>query len=85
MCPGSTQYAIGSPGVLSAKILMENGKILNIKTVGQSDKNVYVQKVELNGKVYQSRFFDHSQMVNGCDITFYMGSKPNKKYWNPLE
>ena len=41
---------MGSPAVNSATLHLENGKTFSIEAINQSDKNVYVQKIELNGK-----------------------------------
>jgi putative alpha-1,2-mannosidase len=79
VAPGSEQYAIGSPAVKEASIKLENGKTFTIRTKGQSDKNVYVQKMELNGKPLNRHYLTHSELASGGELTFYMGAKPNKK------
>jgi predicted alpha-1,2-mannosidase len=78
VAPGSDQYALGSPAVNEAKLLLENGKIFTIEAIGQSAKNVYVQKVMLNGKVINQLFITHADITNGSKLTFYMGPKPRK-------
>ena len=75
VAPGSNQYAIGSPAVDQAIINLENGKTFTINTKNQSPKNVYVQKIMLNGKVLDGYFITHEDIMNGGEITFYMGSK----------
>lgn len=79
-CPGSEEYAIGSPLVKSATIRLENGKTINIEAVNQSEKNIYIQKVLLNGKELHRRYLLHSELESGPSIQFYMGAKPNKKW-----
>jgi predicted alpha-1,2-mannosidase len=79
-CPGSEEYAIGSPLVKSATIRLENGKNINIEAVNQSEKNIYIQKVLLNGKELHRRYLLHSELESGPSIQFYMGAKPNKKW-----
>ncbi len=76
VCPGSTEYALGSPAIQSATLRLENGKTFMVETVRQSDKNVYVKKVELNGKPLQQRFLTHEQIMSGGKIVFYMSNKP---------
>ena len=76
--PGSDQYDLGSPAVNEAKLQLENGKIFTIEAIGQSAKNVYVQKVMLNGKVINQLFITHADITNGSKLTFYMGPKPRK-------
>lgn len=75
VAPGSDQYAIGSPSVNGATIQLENGKSFNIDVKNQGDKNVYVQKIILNGKPLNTLFLSHADIMNGGDIVFYMGAK----------
>lgn len=77
--PGSVEYAIGSPIVDKAVIHFENGKDLQIKTINQSAKNVYVQEIKLNGKPLNRFFLTHAELVNGGELLFKMGRTPNKK------
>lgn len=79
--PGSTEYAIGSPSVVSAVISLENGKKFTLKTVNQGPKNVYINKIKLNGKTISNLTIEHKDIVNGGELIYYMSSKPNKK-WN---
>jgi predicted alpha-1,2-mannosidase len=75
VAPGSEEYALGSPGVVSATIKLENGKELKIETVNQSKENVYVKKVLLNGKELKRPFFNHSDILDGGTITFHLSPK----------
>lgn len=70
--PGSPNYAFGSPLVKDAKISLENGKILYIKTKNQSKKNVYVKKITVNGKVITNNLLSHYDIQNGGEILFEM-------------
>jgi len=72
VCPGSDQYAIGSPMVKSALLTLENGKTLEIETVNQSAKNVHVKKVLVNGKAINRNYLVHHEIVDGGKITFVM-------------
>ncbi|WP_443947217.1 GH92 family glycosyl hydrolase [Pedobacter sp. AW1-32] len=76
--PGSDVYALGSPAVKNAILTLENGKTFTIEVLNQSDKNVYVSKVLLNGKLLTSPFIKHADITNGGKITFYMSAKPKK-------
>ncbi len=79
VAPGSVDYALGSPAIKAAEIQLENGKTFRIIAKNQSDKNVYVKKVELNGKELTRPFIQHSDIMDGGELKFYMSSKPNKK------
>lgn len=76
VAPGSDVYSLGSPLVNNAVINLENGKIFAIEAVKQSEKNVYVQKVLLNGKEITNHQIKHEDITNGGKLTFYMGAKP---------
>lgn len=76
MCPGSDRYELGSPAVNSA--VLRAGKELRITAQNQSDKNVYVQKVVLNGKVLGRSYITHNEIMNGGELVFVMSGKPRK-------
>jgi predicted alpha-1,2-mannosidase len=78
VCPGSAQYSLGSPAVRSAVLQLENGKKFTVSTVDQSDKNVFVKKVLLNGKPITNYLLDHADILNGGTLVFYMSAKPTK-------
>jgi putative alpha-1,2-mannosidase len=58
-----------------AVLNLENGKQFIIDVKNQSDKNVYVQKIELNGKLLKGFFLNHSDIMNGGLLVFYMSDK----------
>lgn len=72
VAPGSTEYSIGSPLVKSASIQLPNGKTFRIETKNQSDKNVYVKKITLNGKVLDGYILKHEDIVSGGELVFFM-------------
>ncbi|MGC4128403.1 MAG: GH92 family glycosyl hydrolase [Bergeyella sp.] len=78
IAPGSDEYAIGSPLVHNAVLHLENGKTFEIEAKNQSEKNVYVEKVLLNGKEIKNFTLKHSDIMNGGKLTFYMSDKAKK-------
>jgi predicted alpha-1,2-mannosidase len=76
--PGSDVYSLGSPLVNNAVLTLENGKTFTVEALKQSDKNVYVEKVLLNGKEINNHSIKHSDITNGGKLTFYMSAKPKK-------
>lgn len=76
--PGGDEYALGSPSVNNASLNLENGKTFTVEAINQSDKNVYVQKVLLNGKELTRPFIKHADITSGGKLTFYMSAKPKK-------
>ena len=76
VCPGSNEYAIGSPMIKHGKINLENGNIFEIETINQKEENVFVEKIELNGEVLNRNTLFHHEISNGGKITFYMSNTP---------
>ena len=76
VAPGSGQYSLGSPVIKTATINLENGRKLMIEARNQSDKNVYVQNVSLNGRPLDRRHLTYAEINNGGKIIFSMSDKP---------
>lgn len=79
VAPGSENYSLGSPLVDEANINFGNGKEFKIKAINNSAKNVYVQKVMLNGVEITDFTLNHFDLIQGGELVFYMGGKPKKK------
>lgn len=79
VAPGSPQYALGSPAMRNAKIQLENGKIFEVVVENQSEENVYVDKVILNGEPLRTPFINHSDIMQGGRLEFFMSGKPSKQ------
>lgn len=56
-----------------------------IETTNNSDKNRYVQSVNLNGKTLDKVWLNHSDLVNGGKLRLEMGSIPNVTLGSSLE
>lgn len=78
IAPGSEDYSIGSPSVKNAKLNLENGKVFEIEAKNQSAKNIYVEKVELNGKPIKDFTLKHQDIMNGGKLVFWMTNKAKK-------
>ncbi|WP_298247909.1 GH92 family glycosyl hydrolase [uncultured Christiangramia sp.] len=78
VAPGSVDYALGSPAISEATLNLGNGNAFKVIAKNQSDKNVYIKKVELNGKELTEPFIKHDEIMNGGELKFWMSSKPNK-------
>jgi putative alpha-1,2-mannosidase len=76
VAPGSNQYALGSPVIKTAAIKLENGRTLKIDAVNQSDKNVYVKNVKVNGKFLNRKYVTYAELMAGGTIAFEMSDKP---------
>ena len=79
VCPGTDQYVLGAPYLPYLKMMLPNGKTLEIKAPGVSDKKRYVQSLKLNGKVYDKMYITHEDILKGGVLEFKMGASPNKR------
>uniref|UniRef100_F4CBM6 Alpha-1,2-mannosidase n=1 Tax=Sphingobacterium sp. (strain 21) TaxID=743722 RepID=F4CBM6_SPHS2 len=75
VAPASDEYWLGSPAIRNAKLQFENGNTLIVKAINQSDKNVFVKKVTLNGEEVKSYKLKHADLMNGGELIFYMSAK----------
>lgn len=74
---GQDVYLISSPVFRSATVHLENGKTLRVVAKKNSDKNIYVQSVTLNGQKLTRNWFRHADISQGGTLEFVMGSKPS--------
>jgi predicted alpha-1,2-mannosidase len=75
VAPGSDKYWLGSPAIQSAVLQLDNGKTFRIEARDQSDKNVYVKKILLNGQPLTRRWLTHQEIMDGGVLVFFMSSK----------
>ncbi len=78
--PGSPLYAIGTPLFPELRFNLENGKSFVVKARGVSTQNIYIQSATLNGKPYRKSFILHQDLMNGGELTFVMGDRPNRDW-----
>ena len=78
VAPASGRYMLGSPAIKIAVLHFENGRILMIEARDQSEKNVYVSKVELNGKPITRRYLSFDELTGGGRLVFYMSATPSR-------
>jgi len=79
VCPGTDEYVFGAPLFNKISVQLENGNKFIIKGENNSKENLYVDKIQLNGKVWNKNFIQHSAIQQGGEINFSMTNAPNKK------
>lgn len=79
VCPATRQYVLGTPLFKKTTLTLENGKKLTIQAPGSSEKNLYVQSLQLNGKVYTKNWISHDDIIKGGSLMFDMKAEPNKQ------
>ena len=79
VCPGTKQYAMGSPLFQKILVKLENGKTIQIEAPDNNKQTRYVDDVKVNGKSVSRTWLEHDELTKGATIKFQMSSKPNKK------
>lgn len=74
-------YVLGSPLVNRATLRnLAQKTTFTVVAENNSDQNVYVESVELNGKPLTRSWFTHADIVAGGELRFGMGREPNKAW-----
>lgn len=78
VCPGTDQYVLGAPLFKKATIHLENGKSVVINAPENSQSNIYIQDMKVNGQEYTKNYYTFPMFTNGATIDIRMGDTPNK-------
>lgn len=76
--PADQKYVFGSPLFNEATINIPGQKRFTIKTVNNSEKNIFIKSVSLNGKKIKNSFIRHEDILKGGTLVFEMSSQPEK-------
>ncbi len=82
--PAQGIYSFGSPLFDSATINLENGKKFVVEALNNNAKNIYIQNIELNGKLINRNYITHNEILEGGKLIFTMGEFPNKMSTNTM-
>jgi predicted alpha-1,2-mannosidase len=85
VCPGDTNYIIGSPLFDRATLSLSGGKTFTITAKGNGPQHPYIAKAALNGESFNRTYLGHQEIVNGGEIVFEMASAPNTKWASGAE
>lgn len=77
VCPGSNEFTLTSPLFEKAVVTLAGGKTLTI-LANNPKKNIYISKVELNGKQIDTNFITYEQLMEGGELRFTLSDKPDK-------
>jgi len=83
--PASQEYAMGSPLFDKATINLPEGKKFTVEAVNNSPENIYIQQIELNGKVQLKSTINHHDIVKGGILKIVMGKNPNQNFGASIE
>jgi predicted alpha-1,2-mannosidase len=78
--PVSTHYQLTAPRFDQVTIQLTKNKKMEIVTHKQSNNSSYIKAIKLNGKVYTQNYINHSSLVAGGRLEFYLQDQPNKNW-----
>jgi len=76
-CPGTTQYVFTSPLFAKITLMLPENKTFVITASSNNEKNVYVQKRQLNGKDDDRTWITHDDIIQGGELHMEMGPNAN--------
>jgi hypothetical protein len=75
------QYIITSPSL--AKTVIHNGNnLITVEALNNSEENIYISEIKVNGKVYPSYLIPASKLVSGVTISLVMSNDPESRPGN---
>ncbi len=79
VCPASDQYVLGAPLFKKITLNLENGKKVMLNASNNSDQNIYISSMTVNGLSYDLNYLSHKALMRGAVINFNMSAQPNKQ------
>jgi predicted alpha-1,2-mannosidase len=78
VCPGSNEYAIGSPLFRNAKVHLPDGRDITISSNGGDGAQApYVSSLRVDGRAVSRNYLTHSELTAGANIDFKMSANPD--------
>lgn len=78
VCPGSGQYALGSPLFRKLVLNLPEGRTLEISAPDNSEDNRYVTSVTLDGRRIDKNYITMDQLKDGAVLKFRMSDEPDR-------
>ena len=87
VCPGSGQYALGTPRFPQMTLHLQGGRTLTIEATateasssGQAaDLPPYIGQLTFNGQPYDRNYLEHADLMKGGRLSFRLQSQPNRQ------
>lgn len=84
ICPGDKRFEITSPVFDELTFQLDpqyaSGKTFTIKTLANSNENIYIQHARLNGKNLLRCYLTYDEIAAGGMLELEMGNVPNKEW-----
>ncbi len=80
VCPGDTNYIIGSPLFDRATLTLRNGKTFTITARNNGPQHPYIHAATLNGQLFDRTFLGHGEILSGGELAFEMVSALDRSW-----
>ena len=77
VCPATGEFVVGTPLFKKATLSLENGNTVVINAPENSDRNIYIHSMSVNGEDYTKNYFTNELLQSGATIDITMGCEPN--------
>jgi len=78
--PADGKYIFGTPAFNKITLQLSPNKIFEVIAPNLSAKNIYIQKVTLNGQEIETGYITHQLLMAGGKLEFEMGDKLGKVF-----
>ncbi|WP_044109489.1 GH92 family glycosyl hydrolase [Xylanibacter brevis] len=79
VCPGSNQYALGTPYFDKMTLHLPGNKTLEIQARNNSSEARYIGGMTFNGQAYDKNYLEHKDLLQGGRIEYTMQTTPNRQ------
>jgi len=83
--PVSTHYIFGSPLFNKVTMKLAGGRELVIESPRATEKSLYIERVEFNGKAHPQAWFSHADVAKGGRFKIQMSDKPSATFGRSLK
>jgi predicted alpha-1,2-mannosidase len=80
VCPGDTNYVIGSPLFDRATLSLPQGKTFTVVAKHNGTQHPYIRSASLNVTPFDRTYLSHQEITAGGELSFEMDSVPNYKW-----
>ena len=78
VCPGASQYAIGSPLFRHAEVTLADGSVFKVEAEGNGPAAPYISSMKLNGRRWTHNYINAADLQKGARLQLSMSSEPEK-------
>jgi putative alpha-1,2-mannosidase len=78
--PATGIYILGIPLLDRASIKLPSGRTFTVEAVKTSANDIYVNRIELNGRPWLASYIRHEDILKGGTLKIFMAEGPNYEF-----